>query len=334
MHREIDASRQCDPTPVAESPSFREVMRLAACYAADSAPIVVSGETGSGKDVVAGAIHALSRRTGRFEVVNCAGIAETLLESELFGHVAGAFTGATRDHLGRLMLAHEGTLFLNEIGEMSPRVQAALLCFLDSSLVMPVGGNAARVANVRIVVATNRDLESMVEHGTFRSDLFGRLNYLRIHLLPLRERPEDVGALAMLFAKRRGVEPTPDAIRYLQTLPLPRNARDLDALIVRATVAGARVLDADAFRRVADPVRPVAVTAAAGKMPEGLSMPEKLRLIRESLIKEALEKKNGNIAAAARLLGITSQALSEAVRKPGFHSRDGGRSDWQEDRRA
>lgn len=309
-------------------------MRLAACYAPDSVPVRVSGETGTGKDVVASAIHTLSGRTGPFVVVNCAGIAESLLESELFGHVAGAFTGATRDRLGRLTLAHEGTLFLNEIGEMSPRVQAALLCFLDTSLVMPVGGDAARVADVRVVVATNRDLECMVEQGTFREDLLGRLNYLCLHLLPLRERPEDVAALAQLFAKRRGLEPTPDGIRYLQTLPLHRNARDLDALIVRATVAGARVLDAEAFRRVADPVRPVAETSASGKLPEGLSMPEKLRFLRESLIKESLEKTNGNVAAAARLLGITSQALSEAVRKPGFQSRDARRSDWQQDRRA
>lgn len=302
-------------------------MRLAARYAPDSAPVLVSGETGSGKDVVAGAIHALSGRTGRFEVVNCAGIAETLLESELFGHEAGAFTGAAHARLGRLTLAHEGTLFLNEIGEMSARVQAAFLCFLDNSLVTPVGGDVARTVDVRIVAATNRDLDRMVEQGTFRSDLFGRLNYLRLHLPPLRQRPEDVAALARLFAKRKGLELTPDAIRFLQSLPLPRNARDLDALVVRAAVTGSRVLDAEAFRRVADPDRPVAGTAAAEPMSEGLSMREKLRRLRESLIKEALEKTNGNRAAAARLLGIRPQSLNQAVRKPGFRSRDARRED-------
>lgn len=307
-------------------------MRLVERYAAASAPVLVTGETGTGKDVIAQAIHALSARTGEFVVVNCSGIAETLLESELFGHVAGAFTGATRDRLGCLLLAHEGTLFLNEIGEMSLRLQGALRCFLDSSLVKPVGGDAPRIAKVRIVAATNRDLESMVEQGTFRSDLFGRLNYLPLHLLPLRERPEDVAALARMFAKRMQLEPTPDGIRFLQNLPLPRNARELDALITRVAVTGVHVLDAEALRCAAGPARPA--TAAAGKMPEGLSMPAKLRLLRESLIKEALEKTNGHIAAAARLLGITSQALSEAVRKPGFHARDARRSDWREDRLA
>jgi transcriptional regulator with PAS, ATPase and Fis domain len=181
---------------------IRELARRAGC---SDAKTLITGESGVGKDVVAREIHAKSARASReFVAVNCAGIAEELLESELFGHVKGSFTGAYRDCAGKLQLADGGTLFLDEIGEMSPRMQAALLRFLESGEIQPVGDTRSRTVNVRVIAATNRNLPERVAAGHFREDLLYRLRVIEIAVPPLRERRADIPALVEHVLRRVG----------------------------------------------------------------------------------------------------------------------------------
>ena len=165
---------------------MREVLRLAERAAKGDAKVLITGETGVGKDIIAGYIHRMStRRRAEYVAVNCAGLTESLLESELFGHVKGSFTGALRDKLGKLVLANRGTLFLDEVGEMTLRMQGLLLRFLENGEIQPVGSDAARKVDVRIVAATNRNLSEMVRLGEFREDLLYRLQVIHIHVPPL-----------------------------------------------------------------------------------------------------------------------------------------------------
>ncbi len=199
--------------------------------AASTAKVLITGESGVGKDVVARLIHVHSRRKlSPFVAVNCAGIAETLLESELFGHVRGSFTGAFRDKRGKLQLAHRGTLFLDEVGEMSLRMQALLLRFLENGEIQSVGSDLSQTrVDVRIVAATNRRLSDLVAAGKFREDLFYRLNVIQLHVPPLRERPEDVQALLHHFLERaeRRLTFTDDALRAFIGYRWPGNVREL-----------------------------------------------------------------------------------------------------------
>ena len=179
---------------------MRELMEFAARAGESSAKVLITGETGVGKDVVASHIHHHSvRRRGGYVPVNCAGVTESLLESELFGHVKGSFTGAFRDKGGQLLLANGGTLFLDEVGEMSLRMQAVLLRFLENGEIQPVGGDAVRKVDVRVIAATNRDLSEMVRRGEFREDLLYRLQVIHLHVPPLRERRADIRPLATHF---------------------------------------------------------------------------------------------------------------------------------------
>ena len=174
---------------VTASDRIRELLAYAARVAASDAKVLITGESGVGKDVIARYVHARSnRRRGEFVAVNCAGVSETLLESELFGHVRGSFTGAYRDKRGKLQLAHQGTLFLDELGEMTPRMQGMLLRFLENGEIQAVGADvAATRVNVRVIAATNRNLSEMVAAGTFREDLLYRLRVVHLHVPPLRE---------------------------------------------------------------------------------------------------------------------------------------------------
>ncbi len=224
-----------DPPPVIASARMREVFRLAEQAAPLDAKVLITGESGVGKDVVARHIHRHSGRLASAYVpVNCAGVAESLLESELFGHVKGSFTGAFRDKVGKLQLAHRGTLFLDEVGEMSLRMQAMLLRFLENGEIQAVGADAARArVDVRVLAATNRDLRELVRAGQFREDLFYRLQVIHLHVPPLRDRREDIRPLAQRFLEATGrrVSLTDAAWEALERYRWPGNVRELHNVI-------------------------------------------------------------------------------------------------------
>ncbi|MBA2573143.1 MAG: sigma-54-dependent Fis family transcriptional regulator, partial [Gemmatimonadetes bacterium] len=222
--------------PIGTSPIFTDVLRLAEAVAPSDSTVIISGESGTGKEVLARYIHELSGRVGGpFLSINCGALPESLLESELFGHVKGSFTGAVRDKDGLFVAAKGGSFFLDEVGEMSPATQVKLLRALQEREVIPVGATEAVPVDVRIIAATNRDLDEEIRRGTFRSDLFYRLNVITLHLPPLRERPEDVLVLAehflARFAGQRGKEPpslSPQTLEALQTHDWPGNVRELE----------------------------------------------------------------------------------------------------------
>src|SRR6478736_5417920 len=206
-----------EPVIIAASPAMLEVLAIARRAAVGEAKVLITGESGVGKDVIARTVHLHSNRVqGPFVAVNCAGLTETLLESELFGHVKGSFTGAYRDKPGKLQLAHRGTLFLDEVGEMSLRMQALLLRFLENGEIQSVGADHIKsTVDVRVVAATNRNLADMVASGQFREDLLYRLRVIHVHVPPLRERKEDIRVLVDHLASKaaRPVSFSEEALR-------------------------------------------------------------------------------------------------------------------------
>ena len=245
---------------------MRELLQFAERAAESDAKILITGESGTGKDVLARHIHVNSRRrSGPFVAVNCAGVAESLLESELFGHVKGSFTGAYRDKIGKLQLAHGGTLFLDEVGEMSLRMQALLLRFLEQGEIQSVGADTARaVVDVRVVAATNRNLPDAVAAGQFREDLLYRLRVIHLHVPPLRERKEEITALVKSFVHKSGrdVSFTDEAWEALRRYRWPGNIRELQNVVEQmvwmskpGTAAGIAVVP-DTVRQTAQAVLP------------------------------------------------------------------------------
>jgi transcriptional regulator with PAS, ATPase and Fis domain len=217
--------------PVGNSEAMRALCDVARRVAAGDAKVLVTGESGVGKDVLARFIHAYSARSARpFVAINCAAISETLLESELFGHVRGAFTGAYKDKVGRLQLAHRGTIFLDELGETSARMQALLLRFLESGEICPVGSEKVlATVDVRVIAATNRELDALVRDGHFREDLLYRIKVVHLHVPPLREHIEDLPELVEHLLGRigRALEFTPAALQQLRDYHWPGNVREL-----------------------------------------------------------------------------------------------------------
>jgi two-component system NtrC family response regulator len=226
------------PVIIAASPAMLEVLAIARRAAQGEAKVLVTGESGVGKDLIARTVHVHSPRVGGpFVAVNCAGLTETLLESELFGHVKGSFTGAYRDKPGKLQQAHRGTLFLDEVGEMSLRMQALLLRFLETGEVQPVGAHGpSTVANVRVIAATNRNLPERVSQGEFREDLLYRLRVIHIHVPPLRERKEDVPMIIDHLMKRHraSLRISDEAMQVLQRYRWPGNVRELQNVVEQA----------------------------------------------------------------------------------------------------
>ncbi len=241
---------------VGNSPQITEILRLAHRAAQGDAKVLITGESGVGKDLVAREIHAYSPRArGPFVAVNCAGLTETLLESELFGHVKGSFTGAYRDKLGKLELANGGTLFLDEVGEMSLRMQALLLRFLEQGELQRVGAHdRARVVDVRVVAATNRNLAERVAAGEVREDLLYRLRVIHIHVPPLRERRADIRPLVEHFASVRRSPATfrDDAMALLERYRWPGNVRELQNVVEQAMwhCSGTEIVPEDLPTRV------------------------------------------------------------------------------------
>ncbi len=232
---EVYGSYSPEPSIVSGGSTMERVTAMATRVAASDAKVLITGESGVGKDVLARYIHAKSHRATRaFVAINCAGLTETLLESELFGHVKGSFTGAHRDKIGKLQLAHRGTVFLDEIGEMSLRMQALLLRFLENGEVQPVGADSAPAkVDVRVVAATNRDLSDLVAKGTFREDLLYRIRVVHIQVPPLRDRRDDIRMLVAHAIERSGrrLEVHEDALRLLERYRWPGNIRELNNVV-------------------------------------------------------------------------------------------------------
>ncbi len=241
-----------EPTLIGSSPALERLRSSAARVAAGNAKVLITGESGVGKDLIARLIHARSPRAERpFVALNCAGVAETLLESELFGHVKGSFTGAHRDKVGLFQLGNRGTVFLDEVGEMSLRMQAMLLRFLESGEVRPVGADlASGKVDVRVVAATNRNLPDLVSKGQFREDLMYRIMVVHLEVPPLRNRREDIRALIAHIIEKTGValKLSDEAMQTLERYNWPGNVRELQNVIEQlAWLEGPSVVGVDTF---------------------------------------------------------------------------------------
>ncbi|MCS6924353.1 MAG: sigma 54-interacting transcriptional regulator [Candidatus Binatia bacterium] len=316
---------------VGKSVAMQHVFALITKVAHSSATVLIGGESGTGKELVARAIHSLSPRAGHpFVPVNCAAIPEELLESELFGHVRGAFTGAIHARQGRFQLAHGGTLFLDEVGEMSAKLQAKLLRVLQEREFEPIGSERAVQVDVRVIAATNRDLRQAIKEGRFREDLFYRLNVLPIELPPLRERPGDVALLTAYFLqlhsrkKDKGVERVEkEVLTRLERYSWPGNVRELENLMERVVI-----LNESGVVRVCDLPDYICQPFAAQKEempfpaihlpPEGVDLDSLLQEIENRLILEALARTRGNKTLAAELLCLNRTTLVERLRKRGL----------------
>jgi DNA-binding NtrC family response regulator len=334
---------------IGASPAMTMVKRLGERAAKSSIPILITGESGVGKEVIARAVHGSSDRSGKpFVAVNCGAIPENLVESILFGHEKGSFTGATDKHLGKFQEANGGTLFLDEVGELPLDIQVKLLRALQESEIDAVGGKRPIKVDVRIVSATNRDLSLAVKEGRFREDLYYRLNVFPIEAPALRERKEDVPALVDCFVKRFNVEEgksvvgaTPETMAYLSAFDWPGNVRQLENAVYRAIVlADAPYLqphDFPAISGVAPPAHPADATAALGAMIPSAAqlMPDMptavpvrilderghlrtLEEIEHDLIQLAIEIYAGHMSEVARRLGIGRSTLYRKVREQGL----------------
>jgi two-component system, NtrC family, response regulator HydG len=319
-----DLAREHDPHGlVGGSEPMRRVLEQVRKVASTDATVLVLGESGTGKELVARAIHdAGPRRDRPFVAVSCAAIPEGLLESELFGHERGAFTGAIKRKLGRFELADGGTLFLDEVGELPPSIQVKLLRVLQERRIERVGAESSLEVDVRLVSATNRDLARMVAEGRFREDLYYRLNVVPVRLPPLRERPGDVEELAQVFLARaaprlgrrvRGFSPA--ALELLRRHLWPGNVRELQNLVEQALVfaEGPEVRAEDLPEGLRQP------SAAAAPPPTGdRPLPDVLDDLEKQLVVSAMEKARGVKAEAARLLGIKPSALYYKLEKYGI----------------
>ncbi|HSA59909.1 MAG TPA: sigma-54 dependent transcriptional regulator [bacterium] len=311
---------------VGESLPMKEVFRLVEKIADTDSTVLITGESGTGKEMIAQAVHYRSRRADRpFVAVNCGAIPEGLLESELFGHVKGAFTGAVTTRAGKFEQADRGTIFLDEIGDMSPKLQVKVLRALQERVVQPVGSSKNREVDIRVIAATNQNLEEAVAQGRFRQDLFYRLNVIPIHLPALRERKDDLPLLVRHFLQKyrqdgRGPATSfsPEAMEHLKSYDWPGNVRELENLVQRLVV-----LKGGGEIEVRD-LPPNLAGRAAVSAPEEAVFPEEgvdLRAMVErfeaSLIHRALDRSAGNKNRAAQLLRLNRTTLIEKLKKMG-----------------
>ncbi|HEX4826034.1 MAG TPA: sigma-54 dependent transcriptional regulator [Candidatus Polarisedimenticolaceae bacterium] len=310
---------------VGEDPKLLRVLEMVARVAPTDASVLITGESGTGKELIAEAIHAASgRRDGPFVKVNLGGISATLFESEMFGHVRGAFTDARSDRRGRFELADGGTIVLDEIGELDPAAQVKLLRVLQDRTYEALGSSASRSVDVRVVSSTNRDLPDMVAKGTFREDLFYRLNLIALRLPPLRERAGDVRPLAEHFLEaaskrfgRRQPALAPSAAAWLVARSWPGNVRELKQAVERAVlVVDDDRLDADHFRALAE-------LEAAGHREAPLPSPGTMTLdaLEKAMIERCLVHASGNLTRAAEALGISRTALYRRLQKHGIEAK-------------
>jgi two-component system response regulator HydG len=315
--------------PIGACQPFTEILNLAETVAPTESTVLLSGESGTGKEVLARYIHQLSERAdGPFHSVNCGALPESLLESELFGHVKGSFTGAVRDKVGRLVAAKGGSFFLDEIGEMSPALQVKLLRALQEREVIPVGATEPVPVDVRIIAATNRELEEEIRRGTFRSDLYYRLNVIALHLPPLRERRDDIPLLARHFLDRlaqrslgrdeggedgSALELGEGSLAVLTEYDWPGNVRELENALERAAVVCRKgVIEADDLpERVRAAPEPRLVSDT---LPPNPSM----EIIEQAYIQWVLKAEEGNKTRAAEVLGIDPSTLYRKLNRYGI----------------
>nr|WP_224370132.1 sigma 54-interacting transcriptional regulator [Hyalangium versicolor] len=319
---------------VGDSRKMREVFTVLERLAAGDADVLVQGETGTGKELCAEGIHLASKRSkGPFVIVDLAGIAPSLIESELFGHVKGAFTGAHTDRAGAFERANGGTVFLDEVGELPSEIQPRLLRVLERRQVKRVGANDYRTVDVRVVAATHRDLEASVQAGKFREDLFHRLAVLRVTLPALRERPEDIPLLVDTVLQRTGKPPSAlseQTRALLAQYPWPGNVRELRNVVERVVSLGEEALPVIAAPApaAADKPRPAQAASAPSAAAE-LELPfkeAKERLIEgfeRDYLKGLLERCEGNVSRASREAGIDRVYLRKLLKKHGLHGHDG-----------
>jgi len=319
LKQSLDTAASVPPL-LGDSPVMKRVLELVATVATSDATVLVTGESGTGKELAARAIHAGSaRRYGPLVVVNCAALSEGVLESELFGHEAGAFTGAKGRHKGKFEAADGGTVFLDEIGEVGPKVQIDLLRVLDEKVVTRLGGNTPVPVDFRVIAATNRDLPALVKDGRFREDLYWRLNVVTIPLPPLRERHEDILVLAEHFLarfteamSRRPMALSPEVREALLGYAWPGNVRELQNAIERAVV----VSTGEAIE-----MRDLPLHVAAGAARPG---PGSLAEAEKAHVRAVLESQDWNISRAARILEVDRVTLYNKIKRYGLKKPDDG----------
>jgi DNA-binding NtrC family response regulator len=319
--REALGKKYSHPNIVARSPKMQEVLATVERVAPTNSTVLLGGESGVGKDLIARAIHEKSRRAqGPFLKINSTAIPENLLESELFGFERGAFTGAVASKPGKFELADKGTLFLDEIGDVPPATQVKLLRVLQEREFERLGGTKIIKVDVRLIAATNRDLREALEQGTFREDLYYRLNVVPIDIAPLRERREDIPDLVNLFISRfagdsgKPVEGiTPEAMQILVNYHWPGNVRELQNIVERAcALAKGRVLEPGDIHLDTRPSK--ATNGAGGFLPDGMTLEQ----WEDEMVQEALRRAHGNKSQAARLLGLSRNALRYRLSKIGI----------------
>jgi DNA-binding NtrC family response regulator len=323
---------------IGKSARMQEIFSIVSRIAKTTSTVLISGESGTGKELIARAIHYNSDRRGKFVSINCAALPETLLESELFGHERGAFTGAIREKKGLFQEAERGTMFLDEVGEMSLAMQIKLLRVLQDRAIRKVGGNEEVIVDVRVIAATNRDLGEQIQKGLFREDLFYRINVIPIALPPLRQRKEDIPLLAEHFIvkycsalgvplKRISVE----AMRTLERYPWPGNVRELENVIER-TVA----LETSDVLTTRSLPEAVVLGMSAPEMdarelpPEGLALEKHLEDIGKYYMLKALERSGGVQTQAAELLRMSFRSFRYYAKKYDLIARDGKTDDGPE----
>jgi len=317
----LEAELHPDHHMIGESAPLRELQRNILRAAQASSTVLIMGETGTGKELAARAIHQNSPRAGKpFMAVNCAALAETLLESELFGHEKGAFTGAHAQKKGRLEVAAGGTVFLDEIGEMPMQLQVKLLRVLQERQMERVGGTQPVTLDIRLIAATNRNLEEEVRAGRFRQDLYYRLNVVTLKTPPLRERQSDIPELAMRFAARFGAQCgrriggiSPEAEQYLLHYDWPGNIRELENALERAVVLGSS--DMIQLEDLPESIREIAKPADVGRL---MALQEAIDRAKREAITQAFQQAKNDHAAAAKLLGVHPNYLYRLMRNLGM----------------
>jgi transcriptional regulator with GAF, ATPase, and Fis domain len=328
LYQQLD-DLSCFEDIIGTSARMREIFALIGKVAVTDIPVLILGESGTGKELVAQALHNLSRRkNGPFVKINCAAIPSELMESELFGYEKGAFTGAVRAKKGRFELADDGTIFLDEIGDMDIGLQGKLLRILQGQEFERVGGEMTRKVDVRLITATNQNLEEMISKGTFREDLFYRINTLPIHMPPLRERREDIPLLARHFLKKysdgKNIELTSSAMEYLSQKEWKGNVRELENLLQRIIIiADKDIISEEDIRAVDTQDRTLVTKDNVAVMKEHISMIVKnsctvsteMERIEREFISEALRLAGGNMRKAASHLGIPKSTLFNKINK-------------------
>lgn len=319
-------TNQTDDELIGETPAMLSVFKMIGRVAATSEPVLVTGESGTGKELVASAIHRSSDRSDKpFIKVNIAALSDNLLESELFGHERGAFTGAVSQRIGRFEQANGGTLFLDEIGDMAVELQAKLLRVLQFGQFERAGGNTTLKTDVRIISATNRNLQARIEDGSFREDLLYRLNVFTIELPPLRDRADDIARISEHIIRRVArkydwpqLRLSNDAIAQLASLPWPGNVRQLQNTLVRAAIlSGGRVIQLDDLQ-----IDATAVESPAPPVPAGsLILRDILMETERKVIARALEQESWNRTRAAQVLGISRRQLFDKMQQYGLSDR-------------